>query len=108
MDSTRMQKIQRIGVFSAARLGGALYAAFGLLFGAVFSLFSLIGAAASGLAGEEGALGLLFGVGAIVILPLVYGLMGFIGMALGALIYNLVAGVVGGIEIELSEAQPTR
>jgi hypothetical protein len=42
-----------------------------------------------------------FGVGAIVILPIVYGVMGAIFAAIGAFIYNIVAGWVGGIEIEV-------
>ena len=42
---------------------------------------------------------LLFGVGAIVLLPLFYGLMGFIGGALGAFFFNLAARAFGGIEM---------
>jgi hypothetical protein len=34
-------------------------------------------------------------------LPIFYGAMGFIGGAIGALLYNLFAGMVGGIEIEV-------
>ena len=31
----------------------------------------------------------------------IYGILGFIGGAIGALIYNLVAGMVGGIVFEV-------
>jgi hypothetical protein len=96
-------KLQRIGIASAAKLGGVIYCAMGLVFGALFSLFSVIGAAASSVAGESGAWGLLFGVGAIVVLPIFYGAIGFIGMAIGAWIYNLAAGWIGGLELELSD-----
>ena len=30
-----------------------------------------------------------------------YGIIGFIGGAIGALLYNLFAGMVGGVEIEV-------
>ena len=36
--------------------------------------------------------------------PIMYGLMGFVMGAIGALIYNLIAGWVGGIEMELEIA----
>ena len=45
------------------------------------------------------AIGLLIGVGAIVFMPVMYGLMGFLGGALMAFIFNLTAGVFGGIEM---------
>lgn len=95
--------IQRIGVLSAAKILAATYAALGLLFGALVSLASLLGAAAAfgQNQGAGGAFGMLFGVGAIIILPLFYGTIGFIGGAIGAFIYNLVAGVVGGIELDV-------
>lgn len=94
--------IRRVGVLSAAKISAALYAAIGLIAGLFISLLSLIGAAAA-LGGQHGggAMGALFGVGSIVLLPLFYGVLGFIGGAISAFIYNLVAGVVGGIEIEV-------
>jgi len=34
-------------------------------------------------------------------MPVLYGVMGFIVGAVGALIYNLIAGWIGGIELRL-------
>lgn len=50
---------------------------------------------------QTGALGILFGVGAIIILPIVYGLLGFVGGAIVAWIYNIAARLIGGIELEI-------
>jgi len=36
----------------------------------------------------------------VIALPLMYGIAGFIGGAIHALIYNAAAGVIGGIRIE--------
>jgi hypothetical protein len=36
----------------------------------------------------------------MVAFPLIYGVIGSIGGAIGALIYNIAAGIVGGIKIE--------
>ena len=41
------------------------------------------------------------GLGAIVILPIFYGGLGFIVAVIASALYNLAAGWVGGIEIEL-------
>ena len=41
------------------------------------------------------------GIFSVVILPAMYAVMGFITGALGALIYNLVAKKIGGIEVEV-------
>ncbi len=42
------------------------------------------------------------GFGAIIFFPICYGLIGGIFAALGAVIYNLVAGWVGGLEVDIS------
>ena len=95
-----MLTIKRIGVLSVAKMLGAIYACIGLIGGAFFSCFALIGAtAAFAEAGSEGLIGLLFGVGAIVIFPIMYGVIGFIGGLIVGFIYNVVAGWMGGIEI---------
>lgn len=95
--------IRRIGVLSVAKISAAIYAAIGLIFGLFVSLFSMLGVAASMGGGmhDAGMLGALFGVGAIVMMPLFYGAMGFIIGVISAFIYNLAAGFVGGIEIEV-------
>jgi hypothetical protein len=40
-------------------------------------------------------------VGAVVLMPLVYGFFGLVFGALGAFVYNLVSGFAGGLELEL-------
>lgn len=46
-------------------------------------------------------MGLLFGVGSVIFLPIFYGVLGFVFGLLTALLYNLVARFVGGIEVEV-------
>jgi len=46
-------------------------------------------------------LGAMVGVGAIVIFPILYGCIGFVTTLIGAWLYNAVAGLVGGIEMEM-------
>jgi F0F1-type ATP synthase membrane subunit a len=95
--------IRRIGVLSAAKIGGILGAALGLLAGLMFSAISGLGglAAAVQQGGEPGA-GWLLGLGAaaIIVMPILYGMFGFIGGAIQAFIYNLAARFVGGLEVE--------
>jgi hypothetical protein len=101
-----MQSVTRIGALSLAKVLAVTYAFLGLFFGGVISLFALMGAAVGSAAGGEGNGGgiaaMIFGVGAVIILPVVYGCLGFVGGLIMAPLYNLVAKVVGGIEIELS------
>lgn len=98
--------LRRIGALSCAKLMGMLYALLGLIVGVFVSLFGLLGMAAGLAGGREGApgaaMGALFGVGAIIFMPIVYGLIGFIGGLLMAWLYNFVARLAGGIELELS------
>jgi len=96
--------LKQIGVLSLARMLGGLYAAIGLIIGVFFSIASAIGGLAASMAAntEEAAgaaIALMFGVGAIIFVPLMYGAMGFIGGAFAALLFNLLAGVFGGIEM---------
>ena len=96
--------IQRIGVLSLGKITGALYGGLGLIIGAVVSLVSFFGAAFSQSAGDQpgGAfIAMFFGMGAVILLPLLYGVMGFVGGLLSALIYNLAASVAGGLELEV-------
>ncbi|HEX9670962.1 MAG TPA: hypothetical protein VGC93_15930 [Thermoanaerobaculia bacterium] len=99
-----MTILKRIGVLSCGKMMGALYALMGLIFGAIFSLLSLVGGLAGLASGEDQAIfGVLFGVGAIVILPILYGIFGFLGGLLTAFLYNVVAGIAGGVELQLQQ-----
>ncbi len=105
--------IRRFSVFSVARIQGLLAFVIGLLIGVIYGLaFMIFGAAISSLApqGNNQAMG---GVGSVVIgliimiaVPVFYGILGFIGGMIGALVYNLAAGVVGGVRFELEGATP--
>ncbi len=94
--------ISRIGVWSAAKLYAVIMAAAGLLVGLMFAALSVFGAAA-GLQEDAGIMAGMFGVGAVIILPIFYGVMGLCAGAIGALLYNLFAGVVGGLEVDVQQ-----
>jgi len=99
-----MRKVIRgIGVLSAGKIGGILYAGVGLVVGALVALISLVGGfagMATDAGGASGVVGMVMGVGAIVVFPVFYGVIGFLGMALSALLFNLGARVTGGLEID--------
>jgi hypothetical protein len=94
-----MAVVRRVGIFSVGKVMGVLYALMGLVIGGVFSLLSLLGAAARGLDG--GIAAGLFGAGAIVVVPLFYGAIGFIAGIIFAALYNMIGSTVGGIEVEI-------
>lgn len=90
--------IKRIGVLKLAIFQGAMMAAFGLFAALIFMAF---GAMLSGVSHNAGMMGAVGGIAALIILPILYGVIGFIAGAIGAALYNLIAGVVGGIEMDV-------
>ncbi|MFT3806786.1 hypothetical protein [Arenimonas sp.] len=99
--------VKRVGALSLGKLMGLMYGGIGLLVGAIFGLVSMVGGMA-GLAAQEGAEGAAgagfmagLGLAAVVIFPIMYGLMGFIGGLLSAVFYNLAARFVGGVELDV-------
>ena len=92
--------IKRVGPVSCAKVSGLLYALIGLILGGIFSLIALVGGAIAGATGS-GGMGMIMGVGAIVIFPILYACIGFVGTLIAAALYNLAAGMVGGIEMEV-------
>ena len=101
-----MVRVKRIGVLSLAKVFGLLYAALGLIFGAIFTIFSVIGALVNTFfAHSDGAMagemfGALFGIGSIILFPVMYGFMGFVMGLILATSYNFIARWTGGIEVE--------
>lgn len=103
-----MVEIRRVGVVSVALMTGLISTAYGLLFGAIFACFMLLGTAGMAAALEDvtglGG-GMVFALLYAICFPIMYGVMGFIGGAIAALLYNLVAGIAGGIKVELQGAE---
>jgi hypothetical protein len=48
--------------------------------------------------------GAIFGVGAVIVLPIMYGVFGALGAMLSAALYNVTAGAVGGVELTIEPA----
>ena len=92
-----MHRIQSIGVMSSARRVGALYGAMGLLILPIGLIAAAFGALSSG---EEGS-SLTLVVMSIAV-PFLYAACGFVFGAIGAWIYNQVAGIIGGVQIRLT------
>ena len=100
--------IRRFGVWSVAKLYAGIMGTFGLIAGAFFALAALLGGLTSASASHSsaltaGGLGALLGVGAIIVLPICYGVLGLIFGAIGAALYNLFAGLFGGLEVEVQQ-----
>jgi hypothetical protein len=93
--------VKRVSPLSCAKIAGVLYAIMGLFFGGLFSLFATVGAFAAPDTGA-GMLGVVFGIGAVVLMPILYGCMGFVMTLIMAALYNAVAGMIGGIEIDVA------
>jgi hypothetical protein len=58
---------------------------------------------AGGMASESMAgagFGAAIGIAAIIVLPILYGVLGFVATLVGAWLYNAAASIVGGIEID--------
>lgn len=97
--------VTRIRPLSLARVTTAVYGAIGLVIGVIIAGISLVGAA-MGLASQAGSepwVGAIFGIGAIVAAPIFYGLLGFLGGLFTALVYNLAARAIGGVEFEVQD-----
>ncbi len=96
-----MVKIEKIGVSSAAKIYGLTLGILGFVIGIFYALFL---SAFSGLLGDDLPIsGAGLGIGMAIVFPIMYGIMGFIIGALGAVIYNFVASKIGGLEIQLSK-----
>ena len=103
--------IKRFGVFSVAKMYGLLGFVMGLIIGVIYGLILIVfGAAMSSLApGNDAMAGgistVVMGVIMMIALPIMYGVFGFIGGIIGALIYNAASGIIGGVKFELEAVQ---
>jgi hypothetical protein len=93
-----MVRLRSIGVLSCAKIYGIVHMALGVLFGLFFVLIGLVGLAAAPSQQKLGMIGILI---IAALSPFIYGALGFVIGAVGALLYNWIASAIGGIEMEL-------
>lgn len=103
--------IRRFGVLSVAKMYGLLMFLFGLIIGVLYGLFFIIFGAAMSAMGPSrdatagGVSSVVLGIGMMIGVPIFYGILGFVMGIIGALIYNAVAGIIGGVKFELEGVQ---
>ena len=85
------QQVTRVGPHQAGKILGIMYFLMGLLFAPVFLFGALLGK-------DAGLSGVLFAIA----IPFLYGAIGYVFVALSAIVYNVLARFVGGIEIDVT------
>jgi hypothetical protein len=85
-------RIRRFAPLQAAKVLGILYGVCGLVVTPAMALIATVDPDPSD---PEG------GVGFVLIFPFLFGAVGLLVGGVGAFLYNLVAGWVGGLEIDL-------
>ena len=101
-----MHIVKSVGVMSVAKIMGMIYGCMGLIFAPFFLIIGLLGSVAGSMASQSNnPLAGVFGVVFAIFMPILYGVLGFVAGAIGALLYNLFAKWVGGFELQL-EAKP--
>jgi membrane protein insertase Oxa1/YidC/SpoIIIJ len=99
--------VKRIGPLSVGKICFAMYAVIGLLAGLFFASVGFLWSSRLTASNPDNTwlpsmLGQFMGIGAIILFPIFYGVIGFVGGVIFAAIYNLVARMMGGIEVEIS------
>ena len=93
-----MHIVKSVGVLSVAKIMGLVQACLGLIFAPFFLLIGVLG---SLVGSQKTPFAGMFGIFLALSMPIFYGLIGFITGAIGALLYNFFARLVGGFELEL-------
>ncbi|NEQ29973.1 MAG: hypothetical protein F6K04_03055 [Leptolyngbya sp. SIO4C5] len=97
--ASRKVMIKSLDILSVGKIQALILAVFGFILGAFFALMSL---SMGSSVGNSPMAGMMGGIGAIIFIPIVYAIIGFIGGIITAVIYNLAASAIGGIEMEFN------
>lgn len=91
-----MKRIKRFGIWQAAKVGAVIY----FILSAIFIIpVWIFGAMFSALVPESYDFSAMF----LLLMPFIYAIVGFIVSAVSCVIYNITAGWIGGIEVEIEE-----
>jgi hypothetical protein len=83
-------RLTHVSVLQTSKVMAAVYTVFGLIYIPLGFLMDMA-------APPEEQLGLFW-----LVMPILIGVMTFIAVAIGAALYNAIAGMLGGIEFELT------
>ena len=101
--------VKSFGVMSIARIGAAVGAVFGFIEGLILTFVSFVAYmtpsnSTGSLLGGHPVIAFL-GLFSVIIFPIIGALGGFVGVAIEALIYNFIAGKIGGVRVEAQEVE---
>jgi hypothetical protein len=98
-----MYRIRRFGIMKTATVVAVMYMLIVAVFVVPFVLIALVVAPSDGSSAMGGVGGILLGGFAAIFL---YGFLGWVFTAIAAAVYNLAAGWVGGIEVQVETVAP--
>lgn len=90
----------RIDPVSAGKVFGGLHLVYGLFIGFIYAMMGLAMAAGGG---NNAGMNLVIAGAALMTLPLIVGILGFLAGMLLALFYNVAAGYIGGLVVEVED-----
>lgn len=99
-----MAELKKLGILSFAKMNAIMSAFFGLLGGIFYAVMGVF-AQAKGMPILPGIPTFVLGFAFVIILPIIYGILGFIGGIIVAALYNLFASWFGGIEMKFKVHQ---
>ena len=91
--------VKRIGPVSVAKIAAVLYAGIGLIVGIVVFLVTLVGVSIAPEANRF--LGAAAGIFALILLPILYGCLGFVVSLIFAALFNVAARIAGGVQLDV-------
>jgi len=92
-----LRRVTRISPWQAGKFFAVLYFIMGLVFAIPFALLSSVIPDAGG----------GFGIGFAIAVPFIYAICGLVFVPIACLIFNFVAGLVGGLEFTVAEGAET-
>jgi len=91
----------RIEPVSAGKMYGGTIALFGGLIGLLYAVLLILGGLFAATSDAGAGMGMMVGgVAVAIFIPVFYGFFGFIAGIILAFIFNLVAGYVGGLDLQ--------
>lgn len=94
---TTKVELKKIGVLSLGKLQAIIMAIIGLIIGIFYAISALL------LGNMFNIQSGYFSIAGIILFPLIYGILGFIGGVIGALVFNAGIKIVGGLEMHFQE-----